>query len=71
MELRSQAKVPDTTPGHVRGTDTVGDKSFGWYHHYTRKFAFVTHWNHQGQVGNFPPPPRRGWSVQGRLPTTP
>jgi len=63
--------VPGKTPGHVRGTDTVGDRSFESTNHYIRKFTFVGHWGYQGREENFPPPCRRGWSVQGRRPTTP
>ena len=60
-------RVPDKTPGHVRGLESSRYESHrpsGQRQQYDMcKFSFVTHWNCQGREVTFPHPPNRGRSV--------
>ena len=50
-------RVPGKTPGHVRGMDTVGDRSFESANHYIRKFTLVGHWGYHAGTGRKLPAP--------------
>jgi len=61
-------RVPVKPPGHFRGTDTVGDKTFVQSGCNTCKFAFVSHWNCQGREDTFPHPRPEGGPFRASSP---
>jgi len=75
MELRSQAKVSGfqarpraTSEGWTQlGTDHLNQPITT----FVNSPSSATGVTMQGREENYPPPPRRGGSVQGRRPTTP